>query len=235
MLLSEAVANLDLLLDIDLDNFNGLSATSQQKCDALWEDAKLVCAEAQVYMDSATLTPSTSDQIFELKSSETKIPFVFRRIESVIVAGNQITLYSWDDFKARFPDYRTVDAGQPVACAVSPGRPNRALVFDRAFDATAAALTTHYISGWGYPRLFSYAGDSASEWTMPEALRWANIKRTAYRLGSPFAKSPSAVATLGRYLAEAAVDIEKYSEEQGDLTSPLEGYLESPVCDRIGF
>jgi len=226
MTLEESADELDKYLDLDLDSKDGASPTDQQKCDVLWKATKDVCFEVDLLLTTVAFTPDALDQQFPLQdddlSTQPKIGAYMFDVTEVLISSSPINgPLGWLDFKASFPRWRVATDGTPYCFTVTP---DQILAFDKPFSVASLLLEDISLSGHGCPRRFDASVDWASEWAVPDLLRWAVVRRACEFASEAYTRHPAALAFIERIGAYAERDLAKFRQ----LSEGRQSSLESP-------
>jgi len=225
MTLTEATAELDKYLDLDLDSKDGSSPTAQQKADVLWKAAKDVYQEVSYKFTTVSFAPDLDDQQIALTDdaygTTPKLGAYMFGVDDVFINSYPIQKYGYREFIACFPKWRSASSGTPYVFTVTP---DSLLIFDKPFSTAALLLDDIFITGPGAPRRFDGTVDAGSEWAVTDLLRWAVIRRACEFSSEAYTRHPEALMYLQRIGQLADRDLTKFR----NLTEERDSILDSP-------
>ncbi len=223
MTLTEAAAELDKYMDLDLDSKDGESPTAQQKADVLWKAAKDVYQEVGYPYSSVSFSPDVGDQQLAIADdaygTTPKIGAYMFDVDAVYVSSYPIRKMGWQEFNVSFPNWRSAANGTPYVFTVSP---DDLLVFDKPFSTAALLLEDIFLSGPGAPRRFDAVVDAGSTWGVHDKLTWATIRRACEFSSEAYTRHPEALAYLERIGRLADRDLSKFRQAVESRKSMLD-------------
>lgn len=202
MTLAELRTLLDAHMAEDLDGYDGLTPSDGQKDDVINWGVRMVGLSLYLFGDVA-FTPTEGDRDFSLCNKNSFSKEILTPDHVVLDdvplrdATRRIGLWSYDQFTRWFPQVRTASNGTPTAASFTAGR----IVFDKPFDASAAAATGNYVVGRFLPEDLS--GDGSEPTDIPTHLHETIVYLAAIKWSLPNATVDEQYNRLRSYSSES--------------------------------
>ena len=130
------------------------TALSDAEKDAYINRALEVCGLSLYLYNRVAFAPTNGQGSYQFSDVASFTNVVMLSVDRVMLDGSwirdytrRVGLFTFDQFRSRFPSYTTAVAGVPVAATVV----GRSLLFDKPFDASAAS-DAGYVWGRHMPR-----------------------------------------------------------------------------------
>lgn len=230
MLLSEATAYLQQLVDLDLDLNVGTSPTDQQLCDLLWWSARRLYQDVDYLYSTVAFDPQTGDQQFFLHddtiSATPQIGACLFHVDAVRIADYEIEFCPWPRFnESAWPLWRTASNDTPVVYTVTP---DLILAFNCPFSASCVADGGFGITGRGCPRRFD-GSQLTEDFAVHQLLQWPVIRGAVPYATDAYVDSPQGINRLRLYDRLAEADRRRFDELSTAHNSPL---ADMPATDK---
>jgi hypothetical protein len=189
--------------DLDLANFYGESPTNAEQTALInWAARTFAHLTLYNYNDAVTFTLTSGTAVYDLLSGSIVSQRVIKprlvTLNSVVLSGpdGRRGLWTLPRLEKEYPTYQTQSSGTPTVAARLPSYKIRLY---KKPDATAAAASNNYISGWCLPADITYVDGTSETIDVPVHFHECLAYMAAFKAAYPHATEESMWVRLKQF------------------------------------